>query len=79
MARKARKATDLPARFEDLAAKVAPPPPKSNVRPMGGMVKTKWAGVDMWSCPACHATAWSEADARVHTCKQPKFAHEAEE
>jgi hypothetical protein len=80
MTKRPRKALDLPERFEDLAAKVAPPPPpKEDVRPMGGMEKTKWAGVDMWRCPKCHATVWNEADARVHTCKRPKFADEAEE
>lgn len=43
-------------------------------RAMGGMEETKWAGVSMWKCPRCRGTTFNASDAKIHTCKMPRFA-----
>jgi hypothetical protein len=51
-------------------------PTAADVAGVGGMEKTKWAGMDMWRCKKCHGTTFKEAESRVHQCKQVKFADE---
>lgn len=51
-------------------------PPKPDVRSIGGMVETAWAGRKMWRCPRCRATTFTEPDSRTHTCKEVRYADE---
>jgi hypothetical protein len=40
------------------------------------MIEKRWAGRPMWECPKCLATTFKEQDAKVHQCKQVKYADE---
>lgn len=85
------KSKPMPDSFEDFAKRhepeataepdepmVAPKAePKQTVKPMGGMVEKTWAGQPMWECPRCGATTFDAGVARVHTCKELRFAEDA--
>jgi hypothetical protein len=71
-----RKTAAMPENFEDFAAQVESKPAAKLI---GGMVEKKWSGVPMWQCPRCGGTTFKASEAKVHTCKVPKMADEAEE
>jgi hypothetical protein len=48
----------------------------ADVPGVGGMIEKRWAGKPMWECPKCLATTFKEQDAKVHQCKQVKYADE---
>lgn len=48
----------------------------ADVPGVGGMVEKRWAGKPMWECPKCLATTFSPQEAKIHQCKQVKFADE---
>lgn len=56
-----------------------PAPIAQTVKPMGGMVETKWSGIPMWTCPRCRGTTFKEADSKVHVCKTPRGVDQADE
>lgn len=60
---------------EAAASEKAPAPV---VKPMGGMEETTWSGLPMWRCPRCRGTTFKPDEAKVHTCKEVKFADEAD-
>lgn len=53
--------------------------PVENTRLMGGMVEGKWSGIPMWTCPRCRGTTFKASEAKIHVCKVPKMADEADE
>lgn len=48
----------------------------ADVPGVGGMVEKRWAGKPMWECPKCLATTFNAGQAKVHVCKQVKYADE---
>lgn len=57
------------------------PEPKKAARSdktIGGMEEKLWSGIPMWRCPRCHSTTFDAATARVHTCKEVRFADETD-
>lgn len=74
--------SQLPESFEEFSKQMQQSPSDMStpdVRPIGGMEETVWAGVAMWRCPRCRDTAWSATEANLHTCKQPKTADETDD
>lgn len=53
-------------------------PKKAGTKTIGGMEEKLWSGVPMWRCPRCHSTTFDAATARVHTCKEVRFADETD-
>lgn len=49
-------------------------PRAEDVAGVGGMIETRWSGVPMWACPKCHGTTFKAVEAKVHQCKQVRFA-----
>lgn len=66
----------MTAKAQKTAPKVKAEAPRSETKPrtIGGMVETTWAGQKMWKCPKCNGTTFIEAHARVHECKDSRFA-----
>ena len=48
----------------------------ADVPGVGGMVEKRWAGKPMWECPKCLGTTFNAGEAKVHRCKQVKYADE---
>lgn len=48
----------------------------ADVPGVGGMVEKRWSGIPMWECPKCLATTFKAGEAKVHQCKQVKYADE---
>jgi len=80
MARKAKSA--LPEKFEEFEKQMASvpvaEPKKADAKTIGGMEEGRWSGVPIWRCPQCHSTTFDAATARVHTCKEVRFADDAD-
>ena len=62
------KPKDMPAPRKKLTA--------ADVPGVGGMVEKRWSGVLMWECPKCLGTTFKAIEAKVHQCKQVKYADE---
>jgi hypothetical protein len=43
---------------------------------VGGMVEKRWSGIPMWECPKCLGTTFKAVEAKIHQCKQVKYADE---
>lgn len=50
-------------------AEVVKPEKKKSPRPIGGMIKGKWSGLDHWKCSRCGSTTLDANEAKTHTCK----------
>lgn len=46
----------------------------ADVPGVGGMVEKRWAGEPMFECPKCLATTFDPVGAKIHQCKQVKYA-----
>ena len=50
----------------------------ADVPGVGGMVEKRWSGIPMWECPKCRGTTFDATEAKVHQCKQIKYAGEGD-
>lgn len=77
-----RRSTPLvaPEGMPEPESKVEKPrrPSIADVKGIGGMEATSWAGIPMWRCPKCHGTTFDEAQSLVHQCKAIRYADEAD-
>lgn len=48
----------------------------ADVPGVGGMIEKRWSGLPMWECPKCLATTFKAVEAKIHQCKQVKYAAE---
>lgn len=51
-------------------------PTADDVEGVGGMVEKRWSGIQMWACPKCNGTTFNAQEAKIHKCKQVKYADE---
>lgn len=65
----------IPAKKPSDVPETRPKRPRAeDVAGVGGMIEMRWSGVPMWSCPKCRGTTFKPSEAKVHVCKQVKFA-----
>lgn len=67
---------DLPDSFEEFEEQITKSPahPAPITKPMGGMVEKVWSGLPMWECPRCKDTTFIASEAKIHTCKEVRYA-----
>lgn len=62
------KPKDMPAPKKKLTAEDVPG--------VGGMIEKRWSGIPMWECPRCLGTTFKAVEAKIHQCKQVRYAGE---